>query len=524
MQDPRSIVAAMTVEEKAAQMMFVGFHGAEMPQQYAEWIERTGLGGIILFTRNVKSVEQTRTLTDAIQAAGARSRHALPLAVGIDQEGGTVVRLSEAAGYTHLPSNMALGAAGDAALAYRAARVMAAEMRAVGINWNLAPALDVNNNAQNPVIGVRSYGALPDLVSRLGSAAVLGYQAGGVAACAKHFPGHGDTAVDSHAALPIIRHQRDRLDEVELAPFREAIAVSVDSIMTAHVFFPALETEEGRPATLSRNVITGLLRQELKYEGIITTDCLEMKAIANTYSPEQTALMAVEAGIDVLLVSHTWEKQQAMFRALVEAVHSGRITEERLTESAYRIVRMKLARAMGANLPAPVGCAEHKALALEVARQAVTVAWGADQLPLPKRVLMVLPRAVWFAQVEDSRTVLADFIDGLRSAGIEAESVDCPLDMQGVSVDDLARGAGPGGTVVFGAAGAARNPAQAEVAAALAAAGCRVVVVARRLPYDLNAFPAAVAGIACYDDSPPMQRALAEVLTGQLQASGRLPV
>lgn len=532
MQEARRLVREMSLEEKAAQMLFVGFRGTEVPGQYLELIERQGLGGLILFTRNVESARQTRALTAAAQAAARRSRQGLPLAISIDQEGGIVVRMSEDAGYTHMPGNMALGAAGDEDLTYRAARVMGAEMRAVGVNWDLAPVLDVNNNPLNPVIGVRSYGSSPEAVARHGAAAIRGLQECGVAACGKHFPGHGDTAVDSHLALPVIPHDRARLEQVEFVPFRAAIAAGVDSLMTAHVFFPALEPREGLPATLSRNVLTGLLRQEMGFDGVICTDCLEMKAIADNYSAEQIALMAVEAGVDALLVSHTWDVQMGIYEALLRLVRAGRISEERIAESAYRVVRMKLARRMAEELPESgsgdlsglIGTPEHRAVALEVARRGLTVAWGADALPLPEKVNLLLPRVVWFAQVEDSRTVLSDLIDGLRAAGREVEAIDCPLDMAGVDAAELARRVGPGGTILLGCVGSARYPQQAEVGAALAAAGCRVIALARRLPYDLSRFPAAVAGIACYDDSPSMQRAVAELLTGRLEPTGRLPV
>jgi beta-N-acetylhexosaminidase len=524
MKDPRTLVSQMTIEEKCAQMMFVGFKSTELPEQYATALATHGLGGIILFTRNVRSPEQTLALTTAIQAAAGRSRLGVPAAISIDQEGGTVVRMDEPSGYTHMPGNMALGAADDETLTYRAARVMAAEMRAVGINWNYAPVLDVNNNALNPVIGVRSYGASPQLVAKHGSAATRGFQAGGVAACGKHFPGHGDTSVDSHLSLPVIPHDRARLNEVELVPFKAAIAAGLDSIMTAHVFFPALEPSANLPATLSKNVMTGLLRGDLGFKGVICTDCLEMKAIADNFTPEQVVLHAVEAGVDALLVSHTWETQMAIYGALVAAVKSGRINEERVTESALRILEMKAKRNMDQAMPAAIGTAEHKATALEAARKAVTLAWGGEHLPLKGKVTLVLPRVIWFAQVEDSRTVLADMLGQLTAAGLEVDAIDCPLDMSGLDVDGLIRRVGSGGTVVFGAAGASRFPKQAEVAEKLAGAGCKVVVIARRMPYDLKLFPNAVAALAAYDDSPAMQAAAAEALTGKLQPNGKLPV
>ncbi len=524
MKDARTIVQSMTLEEKVAQMFVVGFNATELPDRYAQLITDRSVGSLILFTRNIKNPDQVRALTSAAQAAARQSRLGLPLAISIDQEGGTVVRMAESDGFTHPPGNMALGAADDETLTYGSARVAAAELRAIGVNWNYAPVLDVNNNGLNPVIGVRSYGSSPDLVTRHGLAAVRGYQAGGVAPCGKHFPGHGDTTVDSHLALPVIPHSRERLEAVEFAPFRAAVKAGIDSIMTAHVFFPALEPNPGLPATLSHNVLTGLLRQEMGFDGVICTDCLEMKAIADNYTPEQTVLMAVEAGADALLVSHAYEKQVAMLDALVEAVRSGRISGERVAESAYRMVRMKLARNMQVDPDGATGTPEHLAVARAVARKAVTVAWGADQLPLKGKVTLVLPRVIWFAQVEDSRTVLSTLLSTLSEAGLEVEAIDCPISMDGQDASELARQVGPGGTVVFGAVGTGRNPLQAEFAAQLAEEGCRVIVVARRMPYDLKYYPAAVAGIAAYDDSPAMQQAVGELLTGRLAPTGRLPV
>ncbi|HYF79736.1 MAG TPA: beta-N-acetylhexosaminidase [Symbiobacteriaceae bacterium] len=524
MTDPRTLVQAMTLEEKAAQMLFLGFKETELPERVGAFVEKHGLGGIILFTRNVKTREQTLALTTAAQQAAKRSRQGLPLAISIDQEGGTVTRMGEDAGYTHFPGNMALGAANDPSLTYRAARTMAAEMRAVGVNWNYAPVLDVNNNADNPVIGVRSYGASPELVAKHGCAAIKGYQDGHVAACGKHFPGHGDTATDSHLALPVIPHDRARLEAVEFAPFREAIKAGLDSMMTAHVFFPALESTPGLPATLSKNVITGLLRKEMGFDGVISTDCLEMKAIADNFTPEQTVQLAVDAGVDALLVSHTWDLQVAMYEALLKLVREGKISEERVAESALRVVRMKLARKMEEFLPADIGSQEHADVALEVARKAVTVAWGAEHLPLKGKVTLVLPRVIWFSQVEDSRDVLAKLIQGLKDAGLTVDAIDCKLNMEGVDAEELIQRAGPGGTVIFGAVGVGRNPQQAEVAQRLVEAGCKVVAVARRMPYDLKHFPGAIAGLAAYDESPAMQVAVVEALTGKLQATGKMPV
>lgn len=530
--DARRLVEAMTLAERAGQMVMVGFPGTAAPRPVLEMVAEQGLGGIIYFSRNVEHPRQTASLSASLQAAAGATRLGVPLAIAIDQEGGIVVRLPSDGGYAHFPGNMALGATRDAGLARQAAAAMAREMRAVGINFNLAPVLDVNNNPANPVIGVRSYGADPHLVAELGAAAAAGYQEGGVAACGKHFPGHGDTAVDSHLDLPVVPHGRQRLDAVELVPFRAAIGAGIDAIMTAHIFFPAVEPEPGLPATLSRRVIDGLLRRELGFDGVICTDCLEMKGVAGAFEPEEIALRAVEAGVDVLLVSHTLPLARAMLAALIGAVRSGRLSEERISASAYRILRMKERRQMGL-APAPeaapdlVGTAGHLALAAAVARRAVTAGWDRGVLPLRRgaRVALVLPQAVMITMVEDSLAVMAPFIQVLEQELGPVEVVTCPLDMGGFSAGALAERLGPGGTVVFGAVMSGRYGAQAEAAAALKAAGCRVVVLGRRMPYDLAQFRASAdAAIAIYDDSPAMLQAGAEVLLGRLQPAGRLPV
>lgn len=531
-QDARQLVQEMTVAEKVGQMIMVGFPGTSPPPAALDLVAEQAIGGVIYFSRNVENPRQTARLSADLQEAAGTTRLGVPLAIAIDQEGGIVVRMPSDRGYAHFPGNMALGAAADAGLARRAAAAMACEMRAVGVNLNLAPVLDVNNNAANPVIGVRSYGAGPELVAALGAAAVAGYQDGGVAACGKHFPGHGDTAVDSHLDLPVVPHGRTRLGQVELVPFQAAIAAGIDAIMTAHIFLPEIEPEAGLPATLSPRVMTGLLRRELGFDGVLCTDCLEMKGVTRSFTPEEIALRAVDAGVDALLVSHTYAVQRAMLETLLAAVRSGRISAERVAASAYRILRMKQQRAMGL-APAPdtapdlVGTAEHRELALQVARRAVTLGWDDGALPLRAggKVAVVLPQAVMITMVEDSGAVLAPFVKLLERELGTVEVVTCPLDMQGFDAGALAQRLGPGGTVLFGAVMAGRYGAQAEAAAALQAAGCRVVVLGRRMPYDLAHFRSvAAAAVAVYDDSPAMFQAGVEVLLGRLGAGGRSPV
>lgn len=329
-----------------------------------------GLGGVILFARNVVEPEQVAELA----YESARLVPDLPLWVSVDQEGGRVARLK--APFTEWPPMATLGRSGDERLAERFARALAAELKAAGITLDYAPVLDVLTNAKNPVIGDRALADKADEVGRLGSTIIRTLQAEGVAACGKHFPGHGDTSVDSHLELPLVEHPPDRLRAVEFVPFRAAVQADVATIMTAHVSVPALDEE--RPATLSKHVVTDLLRRELKFEGVILSDDLEMKAIANTYAVPDAAVLAVEAGCDgVLICSADYDTQAAALEALVRAVETERLPYSRVEDALKRQQRAKerfLGAAMvsrparGRTLRQVLGRDEHRAIADEMAR------------------------------------------------------------------------------------------------------------------------------------------------------------
>ena len=250
-----------------------------------------------------------------------------------------MIRLKE--GATVLPGNMALGATDSTELAERAGGITAVELAAVGVNLNFAPVMDVNNNPRNPVIDRRSFGESPELVSRLGVPYIRGLQRNGVLATAKHFPGHGDTTVDSHFDLPTVNHDLDRIHALELQPFRAAIDADVAAIMTAHIVYPAFDPD--RPATLSPTILTNLLREELGFDGLLITDDMEMKAIDDRYQSGEAAVMAIEAGADIVMVLWTPTKQNEVFDALLSAVNSGRISQARLDQSVERILKSKAA-------------------------------------------------------------------------------------------------------------------------------------------------------------------------------------
>ncbi len=353
-------LSSMTTREKIGQLFMVGFEGTSISAELASFVKEYKPGGVILFKRNLASADQIVELTNSLQAC---LPHA-PVLVSIDQEGGRVSRLP--AEFTIFPPCELLGRVNSHELAYASAAVVATELRAVGINMNMAPVLDVNTNPENPIIGDRAFGATPEVVCELGGATLAGLQDNRVVACGKHFPGHGDTKADSHKELPVVTAPLQRLHEIELPPFRHAIARGLSSIMTAHVLYQSLDARH--PATLSSPIINDLLRRDLRFDGVVLTDDLEMHAIVDHHGIEEAAVRAVLAGCDVLLICQDRARQVAAMEALEAAIKDGTITAARLDVSVARVTRVKQRFVLPykpstvSDARLIVGCRTHKAL------------------------------------------------------------------------------------------------------------------------------------------------------------------
>jgi len=347
-------------------LMVFGFEGTEAPPELLAYIRR-GLGGVILFSRNIRDPLQVASLIQTLQAEAE-----VPLLVGIDQEGGSVSRLP--APFTVLAGNRALGRCGDPAVAYAVGRAVAAELAAVGFNLNFAPVLDVETRPDNPVIGPRSLGSDPNSVAELGCALIRGMQEERVIACGKHFPGHGHTRLDSHHALPEVDRTVEELRRVELLPFARAVTAGVEAMMTAHVRYPALDPD--LPATLSPAIVQGILRRELGFEGLLFSDDLEMKAVAEPWGVGTTAAAAIRAGVDMLLVCRDPALQEEAVRGVTLATERGEIPRSRLEEAAARIRDLKRRRLNRLRPPDPerirsvVAAASHRELAQRLERWA----------------------------------------------------------------------------------------------------------------------------------------------------------
>jgi beta-N-acetylhexosaminidase len=347
---------------RVARLFVVGFSGTSPDREVKSLID-DGVGGVILFKRNVESPAQVAALVKSLKAHAGR-----PLLAAVDQEGGRVARL-RGAPFTTLPPMREVGRTGDAGIAERIGRLLAFELRAMGFDQDYAPVLDVDTNPANPVIGDRSFSRDPAAVARMGVALARGLEAGGVASCGKHFPGHGDTSVDSHLGLPSLPHGLDRLRAVELEPFAAYARAQLASVMTAHVVFEALEP--GVPATMSRRVLTSLLREELGFTGVVVSDDLEMKAISDHFSVARAAVEGLKAGADQFLVCHHADVQRSAIDAVVRAVESGEVSQARLDTALARVdaLMRRFVRGPEDGLDR-LGTAAHRALAEGLAADA----------------------------------------------------------------------------------------------------------------------------------------------------------
>lgn len=516
----RATLAHMSLERKAGQLLAIGFDGTEVGPELTEMLARYAIGGLVLFARNVESPAQVAKLANTAQAV-ARQNGLPGLILAIDQEGGRVARLTEDTGFTEFPSAMALGASGNAQNAFLAARAIARELRAVGLNTDFAPVLDVNNNTTNPVIGTRSFGFDPRQVAEYGAAFLNGLQTEGILAFGKHFPGHGDTAQDSHFHLPVVTRDRQRLEAIELVPFRAAIRAGIGAIMSAHIHYPALDPD-GLPATLSPRVMTGLIRQELGFEGLLATDSLEMGALASAgYPAPLAAAMAIQAGADLLLFNRDHELHRQAHSTVVEWVREGKISRSRLDEAVRRVLETK--QRFGMLDPAPVdpqsapglcGTVECRQLSRDMAEKAILYRQGAVHLPVHSGLVLAVHATITFP---DKAIRLPGAAKLAQQLGFPMLAItEDPDDAETATILLNAQTAACAGNIIIATLFDAKyhHPAQLDMVKMLAAQDIPLVVVAMGSPFDLKAIPQNITALAAYGSDPPSLDALAERLGG----------
>lgn len=531
-----SLVGRMSLEQKVGQLFVQHFYGASATTADqrnvplygvatpAEVVAKYHLGGVIYFgwSGNLTDPQQIAGLSNGLQRAAIGSGEPIPLQVATDQEQGPVIRFGAPA--TQLPGAMALGAGRSTDDARRAAAITGSELKAVGIGVDYAPDADVNVNPANPVIGVRSFSSRPNLVSSMVAAQVKGFQNDAqVTATAKHFPGHGDTAVDSHTGLPVITHTRAQWRELDEPPFRAAIKAGVDQIMTAHLVVPALDSS-GEPATLSRTILTDVLRKDLKFRGVVVTDSLAMEGVRTKYGDGEVAVRAIEAGADQLLMTPAMD---TAYNAVLGAVRSGRISTQRLDASVTRILQLKWKRGLfaqpyvdPARVDDVVGSPAHRAQADAIAERGMTLltdeAGVVPFAPSGRKVAVVGYGAT------ATKTLAQEFTArGATATTLETGSAPTPA----LTEQAVANATEADLTVVTTMnASTEANKTQRELVAALQRTGTKVAVVAVRNPYDINALPGVGTYLAAYSYNAVSVRAAARVLLGEASATGRLPV
>lgn len=513
-----SVVATMTLEQKVGQMFMVSLYGEQLTDVGEDLLTTWQPGGVTLFSRNIGSPEAVTTyindLQQVMQAAGAP-----PLFVAVDQEGGWIARLRD--GFTEWPPLSLVAASGDTELAYEVGAALTAELRAVGVNMNLAPVADMDTYVDNPIIERRSPGSNLALLDTYLRGIIPGMQQN-VVAVTKHFPGHGDTREDSHVVLPQITHDLDRLRAVELQPFISAIEANTGGIMMAHIWFSAVDVDGPIPASLSPTFVKNLLRGELGYQGLIMTDAMDMDAIDLLYNDGEAAIRAIEAGVDMLTYGTSMGEQDqvAVMQAVVDAVRSGRISESRIDESVLRVLRAKQANGLDTWEPLDPAQARSRIdvvgtapLVQRMFEAGITVAFDEQNLvPLDSnnRIGIVYP---------------AQRISINRECGQHSNSVEwlaLPDYPSADYVTSLADLAARSDVVVFFSRNIRDNAEMTAVAAALPPE--RTVAVALRSPYDVLAYPAVSTYVLTYGPQDPAIPAVCNVLFGLAPARGQLVV
>lgn len=508
-----------SIEEKVGQLMMVGFHGTTASPHILEWLSTGRVGGIYLFARNIESPEQVKKLIDSCHAATK-----YPLLVGIDQEGGIVARLRE--GFTESPGAMALGASGDSQLAENIAYMMGQELLAVGINWNFAPVADITHKINNPSVGTRSIGTDKQTVGEFVQAQIRGFQGAGVAATVKHFPGLGNTAVDTHDALARISGSVDYLYEQDLIPFRAAIDAGVACVMTTHVLFDDLDAQH--PTTLSPIVINRLLRDEIGYDGAVCTDCMEMKAITDEYGAAESAILTVLAGIDMVLFSHTKERQEQAYHAVLSAVKSGRITEERIDQSVTRIQNLK--KHYEYKNPPPLNIIQskpHQELAQKAANAGTVLLKSGNVFPLDGKAENIVC-------IEFSTQIVSDAIEaGSHTAftcylAKRIPAIQCHIQNPSyISEDDfinIVNSTKQNETIILATRNAHMLSKQADLAQSVIQNTKNVILVCLRNPYDADILGDANTIICTNGDSTPSLKAAIDAICGDFMPTGKLTV
>ena len=534
-------IADMTVEEKVGQMFMLAFAGDQLDEARILMGEHL-VGGAYISDENVPDAAAATQLCNALQSFARGTRLGIPLLLGADQEGTWSVMTAESA---MGPGNMALGATNDPESAYRMYATIARELMAVGLNVVLGPAADCNSNPHNSIIGMRSFGEQPALVAAMTAAGVRGAQDNGCVATLKHFPGHGDTRLDSHRGLPTVNRTRDELLRIDLAPFAAGINAGAKIVMTSHIIFSALDP--ARPATLSPIILNDLLRGELGFAGLVVSDSMNMHSMRRNYSPEAAVIQGFQAGVDLMMLaeehydhdaSQYLENQRALIRAVIAAVQDGRIAMSRVDEAVGRILRLKNEAGFSTD-PLPettlVGCDQHRATEREIAGRAISIIRDRHSLLLldssaPITLVNTTKRSA-YAVLTKTRGIGPNQARPAFDVFAAAMRESCE-DFSLINAEDFTESDLPAQGVIIAVTENYTLPGmdfdrsrQADIVRALHdTAGERLLVLALCEPYELADFPEINGYVCAFSFRPCAALAAADFLLGRAQATGRTPV
>ena len=510
----------LTLEQKIGQLFLVSFEGTEISPATKKHIQQHYFGNFIYFAKNLTDYKSIRQLSDSIQAI-TRENSGIPAFISTDQEGGMVARAYS--GATHFPSNMSVTASGMASQVGLMAEMVGKELSALGINVNHAPVVDVNNNPDNPIIGVRAYSDDPAVVSNMAVSYINGLQKSKVMANAKHFPGHGDTSIDTHLALPTIEHDIGRLNSIELAPFKAAIAGGVDSIMTTHIIFKSIDE---LPATLSRKILTGLLREKLDFKGLIMTDSMSMDAIQDNFTMEKGCVMAINAGADLLCMRIAPEIQSRCYNTVLEAAKSGEIAIETINAAIERILHYKKKYGLESAPPMPQQIyPQHEALADEISKKSITLVEDKlGLLPLSGNKIFAISPPPYRANIADDSIVKLAAFSQTTAEALGCEYAEIAVNPGKDEIEAVIKSIAGYDTILYASYNAIQYPGQVDLFNAIKAAGKQVILVSLRVPYDIFKMPGADAHVAAYEYTNRSVMNTIKALAGKLEFMGTLPV
>ena len=506
--------------EYIGQMFACGFPGTEMPEDFIALVKKYKVGNVILFKHNITSLAQLKRLCTDIQTLiTAETGH--PAFITIDQEGGAVSRLAE--DYYNVPGAMALAATGDELNAYTAGKITGEILHAHGVNFDLSPVLDVNSNPHNPVIGVRSYGDDPTLVGRYGLQMVRGLTAGGVLSAAKHFPGHGDTSVDWHLTLPTVRKSRAELEQTEIAPFAQVIKTGqLPAVTISHILFPAID--EQFPATISKKIVTGLLKEELGFNGLVISDCMEMKAMQTYFGTAESAAAAINAGIELIFISHTIPTACAAIETVTRACADKQISFTTIEQAAEKIIGLK--KQFKPAQPLPEKTMEEYRKTIASLRRKTLTGYHLPESGFPNlgdKPFFAGPQPFIVTNVSNDVDNSISFARSMQIA-FGGTGIDTSIDPDEAEIARIVAQAESATGIAAASYNGHVKQGQLKLIQALARLHKPMIAVALRNPYDLGCLPDTVCGLAAYEYSNTVLSCITEMLKTNAKPEGHFSV